>query len=311
MSKFQIRKPNPKNMSFNSKPFIALLLLASLLLFGASGYYWYNSVLMNPDRIINGMLDKSLQTSSVYRTLDLEQDRSTVKQNDYVAFSPAPLAKSVTSLSETSEVGKTTVVTERIGTKSADYVRYTDIDVKGNNQPNDFSSVVGTWGKREADPQNGLSPTFLNELLDLFIVVPFGNLTNEQRTVLKNEISKVGLYKIENRQIDYINGRPVLSLKMNMKPQSLIQVIAKQAELTKKDSAGQLDPDAYADAPDIRVAMQIDVLSRHVRMIELAELNRRETYHGYNSPSQTQFPDKTISIDELQTRLQAVEPRQQ
>ncbi len=308
MKKLQIKKPSPLSANRRYKLQLIFLIVATLALFAMSGLYWYRNVLTNPDRLLGDMLNKSLQTESLFRSVSQGTGRNSVSQDVYVAFSPKTISKSVSELKESSQAGNTTVVTETLGTKTTDFVRYTGIDVQGNNPNQDFKSVLNVWGKKDSDPEQGTRPTFLSEAL--FLVVPFGNLNPDQRSQLKNEIDRVNLYHYTKSTLDFENGRPIARYDMEIDPQSLITVLRKYVELTGVGNPQDLDPAAYEGAQAVRVEMKVDILSRHLKAVNFTDSDRRETYAGYNVPKEISLPNETITIDELQTKLQAVEPQQ-
>lgn len=289
---------------------IALLVIASIAMLGSSGYYWYTSVLTNPDRILSDMLDKSLQTTSVQRTISQENNQTNVEQDIFLAFTPEVYARSLTNLEETSSIGVSKVTTETIGTADTDYVRYNSIDVatRQNTAKQNFDNVLNVWGKREGNPETGQSTSFLNDAL--FVAVPFGNLNTEQRKELKAEIAKTQLYTIRETKTEFIDARPVITYTMDIKPQALITVLAKYVELTGVGSSAQLDPAQYEGAPSTPIKIQVDLLSRHVNEVSFDSSGRTEFYGAYGGVRDTQYPTETIDVDELQTRLTEVEQKQ-
>lgn len=286
------------------KQTISLLILAAIVLFAASGYYWYKQVLTNPQRILSGMLDKSLQSSSVQRSVSQKGGQSTSEQAVFMSFSPKVVAQSVTKLEEQSMAGKTKVTTETLGTKETDYIRYKSIEVSGGKAPN-LSNIEGVWGKRGGNTEKGQPASFLNEAL--LIAVPFGNLNTSQRAEVKNEISKVKLYDAAKTQTEFKNGRPVITYTTSLDPKSLVQVLSKYVEVTNVGTTAELNPQNYEGAEKIQIRLEVDVLTRHLKSIEFANSGRLETYRGYNLGKQIDLPKQTIGVDELQSRLQALE----
>lgn len=299
-------KTDKKGLTFGKS--IALLLLATVLLFCSSTYYWYQSVLNNPERIVSDMLDKSMQTTSVNRTVSQSSGDSSVEQKIQTAFTPKVVTRSVTNLSELSDTGRTNVTTETIGTATEDYVQYTDIKIQNSTKKQNFDNVLNTWGKRTSDPKSGQGAAFLNEAL--FVVVPFGNLNADQRRQIKDEINKTNLYKATESKTEYVNGRPVLNYTVDLDPKALVGMLSKYVDITGVGSKADLDPANYQDASKIRIAMQIDVLSRHLRSIDFVSSGRKEAYSSYNLASQTALPTKTIDVNELQSRLSSIESQQ-
>lgn len=285
-------------------------MLTGIGLFGASGWYWYQNVLTDQDRILSGMLDKSLQTSSVYRSVNQQSEQNKVEQSVFVGFSPETLSQTLTNLQEASASGASSVKTETIGTKNADFVSYSSIDVSGpGGKAQNFDGVLNKWGKRESTPESRQPVSFLNDAL--FVVVPFGNLNTDQRKQLKDEIKKVNLYETTKTETRFVNGRPVITYLIDVSPGSLVQVLAKYVELTGTGSSDQLNPALYEGAAKIPIELHVDLLSRHIRQIGFTGSGRTETYGAYNTTHKVTLPTETIAIDELQKRLSAIEGRQQ
>ncbi len=304
-------KSNITNKQLTFKQTVILALSMAVVLLSISGFYWYKYVLTDPDRILSGMLDKSLNSISIQRNLSQEEAGNTFNQTTYVAFSPEVKSKTVTEIREIDQAGDTTVTTEMQGVKDVDYVRYTDISVSGNQTNNqNFSNVLNVWAKRGQDPAAGTSPTFLNEAIFLRSLVPFGNFTERQRDFVKSEINRSGLYQIEKTKQEFINGRPVMTYRMNIDQKSLIEMLAKYSQVSGIGTNLKLDPSQYEGSQKVPVVMQVDILSRHLKKIEFGGLNTSITYGAYNSRQQLNQPDKTISIEELEGRLRALEGQQ-
>jgi len=296
-----------KPLTFGFKQAVGLAIVASLALFGASGYYWYKYVFIDTDRILSDMLDKSMQTTSLYRNIAQEGNGSNVDQDIYASFTPQLFAQSQTTLQESSGKGKTSVDTETIGTEKSDYVRYTSIAIANNKaaEGKKYEDIINQWAKRDENLEEGQSLTFLND--SLFVVVPFGNLNSDQRQKVKNEIIKTKLYDVVAVKTHFLNGRPVATYSIKMNPQSLVKVLAKYVEVTGIGKSAQLDPAQYEGAEALGVVMEVDMLSRHVSQVQLTASGRTESYYGYNVSREINLPKQTIPVDELQTRLTKLE----
>jgi hypothetical protein len=313
MNKIFSRKPksaSTKNKKLNSKPLtfrqgISLFILVTVFLFGISGYYWYQNIFTNPERVLSDMLDKSLQTSSIQRQVNQSQGDNSLNQAVFVSFAPQLLTESKSELNEITTLGRTIVKTENIGTENADFVRYTGIEVSGDRSGRDFSKVTGVWGKRESQPGSGQPASFLRDAL--FTAVPFGNLNNSQRHELKEEIKRVNLYQYKEAKKERVDGRPVITYQIDLDPQALVTVLAKYAEITGLGSSAELNPALYEGAQRVPLNITVDLLSRHVSAIEFRGSGRLEDYGAYNMFRSTESPKDTIDVDELQNRLQQLE----
>ncbi len=289
---------------------MTLLVLAGIGLLASSGYYWYNNVLTDPTRTMSDVLDKSLQTTSVYRTIDQTNNQNSVTQSLYLSFTPKIYAKSVTHLEESGSAGNSSVTTETLGTTDADFVRYNAIDISSRNSAKqNFDNVLNVWGKRQPPKDDPQPASFLNDAL--FVAVPFGNLTSDQRKQLKDEINKVNLYQIAKTETKFQNGRPVMNYTIDISPQALVQVLAKYVEITGVGNSKDLDPARYEGASTTQITIQVDLLSRHLNKIEFLESGRTETYGAYNLQQDVSLPTQTIEVDELQNRLTEIEQKMQ
>lgn len=314
MNKIFSRKSNQKSASAKTKTNIksltfrqtmALLIVATVFLFGASGYYWYQNIFTNPDRVLSDMLDKSLQTATVQRQVNQSQGDSSLGQKVFVSFSPELLSQSDSELSEITTLGRTIVNTENIGTQDADFVRYTGIEVAGDRSGRDFSKITGTWGKRESQPQSGQPASVLRDAL--FTAVPFGNLNSSQRDELKDEIKRVNLYQYSEAKREFVDGRSVITYKIDLDPYALVTVLAKYAEITGIEGGPELNPAMYEGAQKVPLSITVDLMSRHVSAIEFRGSSRLEDYGAYNMYRSVELPKETIDVDELQNRLQQLE----
>lgn len=307
-------KPHDSKVSASSvalKPKqIKILIIAAILcavaLFSASGYYWYKNVFSDPDRVLNDVLNKSLQTTSVDRTIKQDSGQSKLEQSVHLSFTPNTLAQSMTQLDQSSQNGDTSVITETVGTKDEDLVRYASIDIQGTNaKKQNFDDILNVWGERKSDPETGQSVTFLSDAL--FMAVPFGNLSSSQRHEVVDEIKHVGLYKDAKTKTEFKNGRPVITYTVNLDPQALVKVLAKYAKVTGVGEGEGLDPNIYEGAAKIPIEIEVDVLSRHINVVNFTASNRQEIYESYNAKRYIELPEDRITVNELQKRLSNIE----
>lgn len=298
LKKVNLRKPSFKKPKLGFRHLVTLLVLASLVLFGVSSWF----ALTDPEEILDDMLAKSLSTQSITRTVSQKSGQNSAEQTLYVSFSPDTFVHSATKLEEASGRGKTTkVTTETLGTKDADHVRYVSIDVPEGSARTNFDNVLNVWGKREKDEKSGRGVSFLNE--GIFMIVPFGNLSVEQRKQLVSDINKAELYKYKEARKEFINGRPVMVYKMSVSPEKLVQIIANYVKLTGVGDDSELDPSQYEGSPPVNIEMTVDIMSRHLSNINFSDSKRSESYGPYGLSRPLTLPKDSIDINELQDRL--------
>lgn len=296
------KKTNLKSLTF--KQSISLLVVATLFLFGASGYYWYQNVFTNPDRVLSDMLDKSLQTTGIQHKTGQIAEQGGAEQKIFVSFSPQVVSQTITNIEETGQNGRTRVSYEKLGTQNADYARYTRLDIAEQNagQKQKMKESLGVWGKQESSPQTGQSAGFLGEALQS--VVLFGNLNAEQRREIKKEIRKENLYKYVSYERKSQNGRPVIAYKIELDQSSLVQVLKKYGEVTGLGNTAGLNPAQFENEPNLPINLEIDMLSRHLKSSEIIGAASPQTYISYNLSRHIELPKNTVTLQELQGRLQ-------
>lgn len=298
-------KKKPKLSLRSTKLWTFALLIGGIGIFAAGSYVWYTSIYTNPDRIFYGMINKSLETSSITRSVLQEESGRTETQQYLVTFSPTPMVQSRSKVEQVDETrNKSAVATESIGNNDVDYVRYTAINVpqvEGAPQQ-DYSKILNTWARREANPEQGQEAQFLNEAI--FTFVPFGNFSQENRAKLVNMMQEKKVYQLKSGKIRYENSRPVYEVNVSINPQGLVAVLKEYASLTGLGNMDQLDPTQYENSNSFDVKMEIDMMSRHLRQINYPGDTRVETYMAYGLLRKIESPTNTITLEELQGRIQ-------
>jgi hypothetical protein len=301
----KLPKLNIKKVKINrDKSLLVGAVMLAVVLFGVSGWVWWTRVFTDETRVFNDMLNNSLSSSSVARSVEEKNQQSGVDQNTYVSFrAPEVVSQTRTILSEkTMSRRTTTVTTETVGTAKTDYVRYVsaegaeELSVAGN-----LDKVIGVWGKREPDTGLGESATFLNEAV--FSIVPFGNLTPDGRSELLNMILEKNVYDIKTGSKNFEEGRYVYSYQVSLDPKAYVEILAKYVELTGIGDNSQLDAANYENSPPVILEMKVDILSRQLMSIQYLATGRTEKIVSRNLYRDVKTPSETIPFDELQSRL--------
>jgi hypothetical protein len=297
----------PSRASFKSfKVLVTGLLLLSIILLGGAGYVWYKNILTDSDRVFYGMLSKSLQTDSVSRTVTQTSSLRNVTQTYNLTYRPTPIAESETTIEQVGENRETNSVTTRsIGTKDVDYVQYTDIQITNVTGKPETKEILGQWAKRDKNTETGEAPQLLSEAL--FMFVPFGNLASEKREELVSKMRENKSYSFKEGKLEMSGLRPVMTYEVAIKPKALVEVLGAYVQETGIGDASQLDPASYEQAENVHVRITVDLLSRHLKEMTFIGDTRKETYSSYGVKRDIQLPKDTISISDLQTRLQKLQ----
>ncbi|MBW3568976.1 hypothetical protein KY385_02490 [Candidatus Parcubacteria bacterium] len=294
-----------KKPKLTVKHALAAAVVAAVILLGASGWAWWTKIVINPERVLDDAVANSLQTTSVTRQVLQDDGNQRVNQISYLSFYPPTItAESSTELSQKGrQRQETTITTETIGTTNIDLVRYSSVEGEENLPgAENFEKLIGVWAKREADPAKGGQATFLNE--SLFSIVPVGNLKPEARQQLLTLMNQKRLYEFESAERKVENYRPVYVYQLSIKPADLIEVLSRYAELTGATDPRQFNPESYANAPRVAVEVMVDIVNRQILKVRYGSSDRTENYSGYNLYRPIKFPEDTITIEELQQRLQ-------
>lgn len=278
--------------------------IVALLLFGVSGWLWWTRVLTDADKVFAGMLDNNLSSASVTRRVVQQDQSSSVDQTIYMSFwPPETTSQTRTVLSEKAQNGQaTTVTTETIGTKGADYVRY--LSAEGANELSlggNLEQVLGVWAKRSSDADLGEATTFLNEAA--FSIVPYGNLPDSARQEMLKLIDDQNVYQYTQAKRGFVDGRYAYTYTVSIRPSALIEVLAKYAELTGIGDSSQLSPASYAEAAPVNLQMTVDIPSRQLMSIEYLASGRVETIESRGTYHEIALPADSIPFEDLQKRL--------
>ncbi len=293
----KIRKPN---ISFRQWMGAAVFVAVILLAVGIS--LWWKYIFVNPDRLMSDMLNRSLSTASVSKQTAQLSPQSSAKQAIRLNYVPQPFSHSVTEIIQANQQSQTLVTTETIGTQSADFVRYKDIQIGGETK--DTKDLIDVWASQTANAEVGERPSFLDQAG--LTLVPFGNLNNADRQKIVGELEEKQVYSFSNSAITWKGLRPQMTYSVNIAPGSLISVLRTYAEITGIGDKSQLNAADYESTQKLSVQFTIDVISRQLVGISYPDSGRNELYGGYGVRDQIEIPKDTISIGELQMRTRVL-----
>jgi len=268
---------------------------------------WYSAIYSDPRRVFNAMIENSLTTTAVTKQIRQGDDSQSLNQTTHLQVGDEHIVRGVTFLSQKG-LASAEVVTESIGTPTTDYVRYKSIetDQKGaEGNELDFSEVIGVWGESPGAGQT--TGELYNETT--LGVIPFGNVHNsEQRDRLMRVVSDRDVYKVEYANVVKTsqNGRPVYEYTVKVLPEDYVTYLKAYASAVGLTHLQNVNPQQYANAEPIEFKVQVDVLTRRLAGITYNN-GRQEQYISYGGYVPVNKPAQTISVDELQDRIQSVQ----
>lgn len=312
MAKLKLKKPKLKLKKPSKKLFTSTKLIASVLVvlglggLGYSGYYYYQNIFTDYDRVFYSMIDKSLNTNSVLRSTEQTAANRVDTQTVQLNFAPGPQLHTMSKLEQIASGSRqnSVVETETYADKENDYIQYSNIQIpEADGSFADYSKLLNTWAKRTGDDPDGNSQVqFLNEAT--FTFIPFGNFSDDQRAMLIGMMKDKKVYKLNQPKINYDEGRPVMTAVASINPKKFVEVMVEYHKLTGVGNLDQLDPEQYEDRNSFSIQVEIDVLSRHLMTIGYPSGDRTERFYAYGVVKELNLPEQTISIEELQGRLQ-------
>lgn len=284
---------------------VGLIIIAAVIVLITSVGTWWQYVYNSPDRIFWGMVDNSLQTTSFTRTATQGDGQQKIVQVTQTNTTPTQLSNSKSTITQPNAL----VVTESIGTPSADYVRYSDIKTTqktADGKDIDFSKIKDIWGKSDAYGSNATNGQLFNE--SILSVIPFGNLNASQRRALVAEMKKSNVYVFVQKGSQRHGLRTTYDYTVQINPVPYIGVLkqfAKDMGLTQLDA---VDPSQYQQTQVVTVDIKVDNVSHELTELSYNKGARVEKLSGYgNLHTLQQPPTKSISVQELQYRLQSIQ----
>jgi len=280
--------------------------LVAIVIFAVSGSLWWKQVYNSPQRVFESMLVNNLSTQGVSRSSVSTNQGTPVDKTEQVSFVPDIATRSIVAVNQKNpDGGSNKVLTESIGTLSADYNRYISIDTAQKNaagKPLDYSAVENIWGK--ADAQQGQPQYFSQSLLSL---VPFANLSPSNRQKVLQAMTDKKAYDIQYDKVKplRINGKSALVYPIKVNAEGYVGVLKMIAKNTGLGDLPGLNPASYKGQPPIEISITVDKLSRQVIEVDYGS-SQKETYSAYGLSTPIKLPSKSIPASELQKKVQEI-----
>lgn len=289
---------------------IPIILSLAFVVFVVGAWAWWHSVRSNPKRVFEAMLVNSLKIRGVTDHVQQSSDNQHLNQIVELMSSPANTVHAQTTLSQDGD-NAASVITETIGTPFTDFVRYTDISTSqkdASGKSLDFSKVKGIWGKTSSvEGSDQTTGQLYNQMV--LSVVPLTNLPAAQRKDLIHKIKTQDVYSPDytNVKRDIKNGRPEYTYTVTVKPQpyiSMLKLLGRDVGLTQLEN---VDPASYSNAAPLEFKLTVDVWTRQLTSIAYSSGDRSEKLSSFGLERFVKAPTDSISIDELQTRIQSLQ----
>lgn len=287
---------------------VSLLVIVGLVIFGVSGGAYLKSEREDPENVFKAMLNNSLRTTSVTRTVNQSDGQQSLEQ--YVRFQPTGehIAYAKTVLEQQGEQ-TAQVTTENIGTPYTDYIQYTSIESDQENEAGEtveFDEVLNTWGQTESEDSDATTGELYNEIA--LAAVPFGNLSAEDRKQLLEFIEEEAVYTVDYATVNKtsVNGRQIYVYPVTVQPQAYIGLLREYASIVGLRQLEDVDPAVYADSQPLQLTISIDALTQRITGISYPN-GRTERYGSYGVMVRQSVPENSIPLSELQSKIQSLQ----
>lgn len=282
--------------------FYKLTLIGGTILFLFSGWLWWSKVSVQTDRVFWGAISNNLVISGVTRQANSKDEAGSLEQYQQITLGAQNVVKTAATVEQTSQAGKTRVLTETVATPQADFSRYVSIETgqkNKDNQPFDFSAITNQWGQQavEAETSGSFSEALFGDL------VPFANLQASKRNPIVNNMKNNNVYTIDKVDKRREGGRLIYDYTIKVSPEQYLKALKQIDEAMGLKQLSAIDESQYAGAQPIQVKLSIDAHAQQVVGIAYEGDARSVKFMSYGAQPRVDVPVATIPQADLQTKL--------
>lgn len=273
--------------------------VAAVLAVGTS-YVWFTRVYMDGERRFWLAIDNSLSTPSVVRTLEQGGSGNKVVQDYRFHYAPVRLIENKVEFTEKSATTDTSITTEGIITTSDQYLRYTDFS---SDDGNSLGPVLGQWAVQSPAPLQA-EEARLNYLSEQVTLAIFGNFGPNYRAELIEKLKSQNVYKgeLNSPAEQVIDGEDMLVYAVQVDLRAYAGLLRQAFVDAGYGDFPPLDPEGYREGST--VSAQFIVRKKDNAFVTISFGGRTESYSNYGVVKQVDVPEGSISIDELQRRVE-------
>ncbi len=294
-------------VSINKKTAIRLIVLTGAVIFVAAGWFWWQNVYLDSNRVFWDMIGNNLSTTGITRHIVQKGQSQSLDQYIQLQFGRDKLSHSFVTLTQGQNGKLATVRSESIGTLANDFNRYISIDTAQKTTSGkviNTAGINGVWSKSD-NAQAGQLPNAQQLRQAVLTIVPFGNLDAGSRSDLVKLIKDSNVYDISTGSVKSakINGHTVFVYEVSVNPKAYVEAMKKYAKDIGLGDIG-LDSSQYDGAASFKIQMAVDKLSRQLVKVSFSTGAQEETYSAYGLEPNVAVPTNTIPLSELQNRVQ-------
>lgn len=307
----KIRRPVLRTARINYRTLVRRLVTLSLLLLLVGSYLAYTRLYLTNERRFWMAINNSMSTPSVVKTVETGgTGNKSIKVTRYVYGSQAAQDE-VSSVGFKNATSESNVTIETITTPSTQYVRYANIfstEKTASGGAYNFESLKNVWAKQASTTSaEQINEKRLSYLQSQVTLVPFGNLTASARQAITAELKAKHAYEVDfinaNTQAD--DSGTFISYSVRVHTKQYVTILRNYFKTAGLGDFPALDPTGYAEGA--RVNANILVNKKNNMVSGVSFNNQIESYGNYGVLKNVDLPVKTVSIDELQSKLQSAQ----
>ncbi len=293
----------------NKNKLIKRVAAVGLVLLIINGYLAYTRVYLSPERRFWMAIENNLTTSSVVRETQTGGTGNLNSEKTRFTFGAQAAQNKISSASLKSATSESNVTTQTVTTVKDQYIRYLNIfssEKKESGDKYDFSKLENVWamqprttGKAAADSQR---TAYIQPLVTL---VPFGNLTASSRDKIMDSLKKVYVTDFKHVTYQDINDEKFIVYSVQVQTKKYVMALKQHFIASGLGEFAPLDPSAYPE--NAHVNAQFIINKKNNNLTAISFNNQSEHYTDYGITNQITIPTNTITLDELQQRLQAAQ----
>ena len=286
--------------TLNHKKIAKWLVVAALIIAIGSSYFWYTRVYMNGERRFWIAIENSLSTKSVVRTLNQGGTGNQVVQKYRLNFAPQRVIENNVEFTTRSATENTRIVTEGIITPQDQFLRYTEFEDEGGN---DLDSVLGLWAQESSNEQNA-EDARINFVSEHVTLVIFGNFNPNYRNQVIKQLQDRNVYSgtLMNPFEIEKDGEKLLVYNLKLDIRAYAEILGNAFVDAGYGEFPPLEPSRYREGA--QVGVEITVNKRTNKVADVVFGGRAESYSNYGVIKDVTLPTVTISIPELQQKVQ-------
>ena len=286
-------------------PIAKTLFVVGIIILLLSFFSWWLFVRNTAQNTFESMLSNGFRTSSVTR--QVLQDSGSQKLDQIIRLQTQTKHTAHGKTLLTQKVGEeaTIIETESIGTPTSDFVRYTKITTDQKNprgEKIEFDKVLGVWGKSDVTSEDSIGDLYSDTALGLFL---FGDFSSSQRESLLGNIKENNVYETNYGSAKKItkDGRNYYAYNVSIKPSAYVKLLKEYGQYVGIAQLENLNPENYENADPLTFNVTVDILSQRLSSISSIGGERTESFSGYGIIDPIEIPTDTISLPDLQRRL--------